>query len=813
MNLFKAIFCFSILIAFNATAQNYQIIDAISKEPISFAKIIPEKDKPVLTDIDGKFTLTAFDQKISVRAAMYLDTVISIYSWTENVLQLRPAMKAIQEVTVLPGINPADRIILNAIANRKKNHPMENDGFISKQYSKFTFDLDDATRKRLMDSSVLKKGDTILLKMRNFFQKQYIFMIENASRHFFEPPYREKEIIDAYKVSGFTDPIFSTFAQEMQSFHFYDNQVTLLGKQYVNPIAFGSLNRYLFVLEDTTINNSDTTYTIFYRPRKGKNFDGLTGRLFINTNGFAIEKVTSSPFITDTSGMVLDIIQEYAFTENTKWFPSKLSTTIEIYSAIADVESGYVAVVAGNVEKPKSYIVGKGATYIENVKFNPKELEKERFNNVATQTEIDADKVEESKWNDLRNNQLSNREKNTYVALDSIVKENKLDRLLKISKILATGKIPLGYFSLDMQRILNYNQFEGYRIGMGIETSEKLMKPVVLGGYVGYGFKDKALKYGGYSTIHLHRLSASKIDLYYQYDVAEVGGFQAIKSTNFLNNELARDLFVQNMAYKQKYGGAISTTIRSNMELKLDVNRQHIQSANNYSYLGKTEFDALISSFIWTWSIREKVNHLGTQRVPMGTKYPKLQLQFHKSWLPPNASLSTNYVDFYRCVFSIQQNVPITGIGKLSWSARAGIASQNAPLFFQLATPATAVNWSISVPNTFETVGVNEFYHKKMAAVFARFTFNAIRTKAKWNQPQFGLHYAYGIGDFSNKSDHAYSIRSMDLGYHEAGIFINGILVSNNTSIGLGSFYRFGSYQFSDWKKNLVPKIVIGVVF
>ncbi|NBX79973.1 MAG: hypothetical protein EBQ94_06260, partial [Flavobacteriales bacterium] len=717
------------------------------------------------------------------------------------------------EVTVLPGINPADRIIRNAINNRKKNHPMENDGFISKQYSKFTFDLDDATRKRLMDSSVLKKGDTTLLKMRQFFSNQYLFMIETASRHYFEPPYREKEIIDAYKVSGFTDPIFSTFAQEMQSFHFYDNQVTLLGKQYVNPIAFGSLNRYLFVLEDTTINNSDTTYTIFYRPRKAKNFDGLTGRLFINTNGFAIEKVTSSPFITDTSGIVLEIIQEYVFTENTKWFPSKLSTTIEIYSAIADVESGYVAVVAGDVKKPKSYIVGKGATYIENVKFNPKELEKERFNNVAIQTEIDADKVEESKWNDLRNNQLSKREKNTYVALDSIVKENKLDRLLKISKILATGKIPLGYINLDMQRIFTFNQFEGYRIGMGIETSEKLMKPVVLGGYIGYGFKDKAVKYGGYSTIHLHRLSASKIDLYYQYDVAEVGGFQPIKSSNFLNNELARDLFIQNMAYQQKYGGAISTTIRSNMELKLDVNRQHIQSANNYSYLGKTEFDALVSSFIWTWSIREKVNHLGTQRVPMGTKYPKLQVQFHKSWLPPNASLSANYVDFYRCVFSIQQNVPITGIGKLSWSARAGIASQNAPLFYQLATPATAVNWSISVPNTFETVGVNEFYHKKMAAVFARFTFNAIRTKAKWNQPQFGLHYAYGIGGFSNKSDHAYNIRSMDLGYHEAGIFINGILVSNNTSIGLGSFYRFGSYQFSDWKKNLVPKIVIGLVF
>jgi hypothetical protein len=306
-----------------------------------------------------------------------------------------------------------------------------------------------------MDSSVLKKGDTTLLKMRNFFGKQYLFMIENASRHYFEPPYKEKEIIEAYKVSGFTDPIFSTFAQEMQSFHFYDNQVSVLGKQYINPIAFGSLNRYLFVLEDSTFNTKDTTYTIFYRPRKGKNFEGLTGRLYINTNGFAIEKVTASPFISDTSGMALEIVQEYTFTENTKWFPSKLSTSIEIYTAVADVESGTVSVGAGGekVTKPKSYIVGRGSTYIDKVQFNPKELEKEKFNNVSTETAVNAEVTNDTKWNELRTNQLSEREKNTYTNLDSIVKTQKLDRFLALAKVLASGKIPLKYFNLNKKLI------------------------------------------------------------------------------------------------------------------------------------------------------------------------------------------------------------------------------------------------------------------------------------------------------------------------------------------------------------------------
>ena len=303
-------------------SQHYQVVDLFSKEVVPFAKVIPSIDKPLLTDMDGKFQLNVSEQEITIKASTYRDTTLKIYSWSETIIVLRPAYQNIQEVTVLPGENPAERIIKKAIENRKRNHPLENDGFISHQYSKFIFDIDPETRKRLMDSSILKKGDTTLLKMRNFFGKQYLFMIENASRHYFEPPYKEKEIIEAYKVSGFTDPIFSTFAQEMQSFHFYDNQVSVLGKQYINPIAFGSLNRYLFVLEDSTFNAKDTTYTIFYRPRKGKNFEGLTGRLYINTNGFAIEKVTASPYRSDTSGMALEIVQEYAFTENKKWFQS-----------------------------------------------------------------------------------------------------------------------------------------------------------------------------------------------------------------------------------------------------------------------------------------------------------------------------------------------------------------------------------------------------------------------------------------------------------------------------------------------------------
>jgi hypothetical protein len=795
------IYLILILIGLNsAYAQNLYLKDFYTSEPISFGKIYPEFEKPFLSDIDGKFNLTNANQRIAVKATSYRDTTITLTNG-DSIIFLIPNLKSLENVTVKPGINPAEVIMVKVIENRKKNHPLENDGFISKQYSKYIFDVDQETRKNIFDTIIFPKPDSNIMRARNFLDNQYFFITESASRHFFEPPYKEKEIIDAFKVSGISDPLFSTFAQEMQSFHFYENQVSVLGKQYVNPIAFGSLNRYLFVLEDSTFNQNDTTYTIYYRPRLNKNFDGLTGRLFINTNGYAIEKVVAEPYIRDTSGIDINIVQEYRFTNNTKWFPYKLSTTIDLKTAM---------ITYGKEKNQSGFLQGKGSTYIESVSFNPKELAKERFNNVSIQTSDKANKISDTTWNRLRQNELNSKELKTYHVVDSFAKAENLDKYLFFAKVLATGKIPVSFFNIDLKRVFNYNAYEKYRFGLGIETSEKLIKPLLFGVYFGYGTGDKTFKYGGYSTLFLNRKTETKLNLYIQSDVSEVGATKPFFSPGLFSNESLRYLFVSNMAMQEKYGATFSTTIRSNMGIQLDVNRHNLNFNNDYQYNGLSTFNALETSLIWSWNIREKVNLIGNQRVSMGTIYPRLQVQFDRGWIP------TDYIEFLsysRLNLSISQNVTVIGIGKLSWSFKGGIANGNVPLNYFFALQASRQNWSVSVPNSFETVGVNEFYHKKSASVFTRFTFNAIRTKAKWNQPQFGFHYAYGIGEFENKLEHNIEFKSMNKGLHEAGIFLNGLLTSGNSSIGLGSFYRFGYYSNEDWKKNIVPKIVVGFTF
>ena len=89
--------------------------------------------------------------------------------------------------------------------------------------------------------------------------------------------------------------------------------------------------------------NMDTTFTIFYRPRLGKTFSGMTGHLYINTNGYAIEKVIAEPY-KDSTGITLKIIQEYDLIDGKKWFPSKLTTEMDMRALKldSDLESAYV---------------------------------------------------------------------------------------------------------------------------------------------------------------------------------------------------------------------------------------------------------------------------------------------------------------------------------------------------------------------------------------------------------------------------------------------------------------------------------------
>lgn len=786
-----------LVLTFNLSAQEkFQVKDFATQESIPFVKIIPEGKPAVHADLDGYFSLDlAGISTFQLKFMGYRDTTIDVASLgaTREIFMTADAFM-FDEVKVIPGENPAHRIIDQVIANRKKNSPTENNSFQYDSYSKVYFTMDQQAIENIPENT----KDSTLIKIRDFFGSQYLFLLESSSTRQFMPPNRDKETINAYKVSGFTDPMFSTFANEMQSFSFYENQFQLLGKSYINPIALGGTRRYLFILEDTTIRGADTTFTISFRPRKGKNFDGLKGQLFINTNGFAIEKVISEPYESGKDALTVKVIQEYELIDGKKWFPVKLISEMGMPS------------IKLNTSLENASIIGKGSTYINNIVIDP-DLRKRDFGNTAVVTTFDAGKKSDKDWDSTRLYQLTEQEKKTYRVIDSISREYNFDQKLVLLTALADGKIPLGNFNLDIRRLISYNLYENYRFGVGLETSQKLMKKAVVGGYFGWATRDKEWKYGGFSEFKLYPKKDLKLRLVFQQDLVRRGGNEfRFEQAAFTSRDLYKQLYIKNMERQRLAEVMLSGYGIPSLKTALIANYQRISYTEGYQFYPDDplhKFDLAEAAVELAWQPREKVMQLGNRRVSLGSKFPRIAFKATKGI----SGIADSRYDYLRLHTEISQDVSIRGVGKFSWMISGSKTDGTVPLFLLYAANATGGQWRLSVVNTFETILPSTFFMDQQASLFTRLTLLGWKTKAKFFQPQLSVHHAIGFGSMRNADYHSMDFQTMNKGYYEGGIIVDKIYVSGFSGFGLGLFTNYGHYAQPRFEKNLMVKLSLSI--
>src|SRR5690606_36567181 len=100
----------------------------------------------------------------------------------------------------------------------------------------------------------------------------------------------------------------------------------------------------------------------------------------------------------------------------------------------------------------------------------------------------------------------------------------------------------------DITRLINFRDYEGFRLGLGLETSDKLSERFRVGGYFAYGFKDKMLKYGGYGKVTLFPKYFLDFEAKYQHDIVERGGVGMTNEAVVTKlNSLYRDMYIRQM--------------------------------------------------------------------------------------------------------------------------------------------------------------------------------------------------------------------------------------------------------------------------
>lgn len=810
-----------------------KVTDADTREPLAFVNlIIPGERSGVSTDIDGKFKITS-DEPIEKIQLTYVGYEPLLYSVppnkTENLtIFMKRKIIDLNEVIILPTINPAHRIIDSVLANRWQNDPEKLKSFSYTSYEKtiFTAKLDTmvSVQKDSLgnfsydtlfmaadnDTSFLNEegtvadttvADTSMAKLKDFFSKQDVAIMETVVERKFMAPDRNYENVKANRISGFQDPIFVFLVSQIQSTSFYREIFNILDKSYINPISTGSKNKYIFIIEDTLYTERlDTVFVISYRPRPNTNFDGLEGVLYINSNKWAIQNVIARP--ARLEGFQIRIQQKYEYIDNQQWFPVQLNT---------DILFARIQVAAGNY---RANFVGIGKSYIRDIVINP-ELVRRQFAVLGVDVDPDAHKMPDTYWNTYRIDTLSARDKRTYEYLDSIGREAKFDKIAGSFETLMNGKIPYKFIDIDLDKIAKYDAYQGFYLGLGAHTNAKLSRIFKVGGYFGFGFKDNNWKYGADGSVVLNRRNEVEFGLSYFDDVTETGGTKFFDDKdNFLTGQNWRNFLIEKENPTEDVSATLGFRMLRDFKVGLGFHVNTKDAIDNYrfgySVDGMTilqdvfNFTEITAGF--KFAFREKFIVTTRSRISMGTKYPIVWFQYTRGL---DGVLGGDY-GYDRFDLRVEKSFYIKYLGKTTLQLRAGLIDKSLPESNLYNGNGSYRFFIIYCPNSFGTMRMNEFLSDRYAALYFSHNFGKLLKRWEKFQPELVVMQNIGFGWLKyNENQYNVSYKTMEKGYYESGFSIDNLLNLRIYSLGFGAMYRWGPYTFPQFSDNISLKISI----
>lgn len=786
-----------------------KIMDSLSRQMVAFANLTLEDGKSgTTTEIEGNFSLIIpkeYKGLIYISHVSYNKLIVPLsYLQTHSAIFLIPGATQLNEVTIFSTEteNPAFRIIRQAVAHKKENDPASLKSYEYISYNKFLVTMSEPTQKA--DSVIIQlrsRPDSVKLKRK---QKQFLFFDSlTRTSHFFLSesvtekqvinPDKEKEKLLALQVSGYKSPLFTNVATDYQPFSFYKDNISLLGKDFINPVSRGTFSRYDFYLTDTTYLNQDTIYIIQFKPRTSKTFNGLKGMLSICTDGFAIKNVIATS--ADSLALTAIRIQQNYEKVDGHWFPSQINTDLDFHEYK----------IMGR------HLKAQHRSFFKEIKINP-ELKRSSFGDIST--ELALPKPEENKLllDRFRSNPLDKKETRTYTLLDSVMR--KLGWLDKAIEALATQAVPLGLLEFDLTKLSRVNRYESFRLGAGLYTSTRFSKWLRLGGYAGYGFRDQQWKYGGEVKFNFNLNKDFFMRFSYGKDIYETGSSHVIHEGQLLGRENFRTFVSSQYDRIEFYKGELGYRLMPDVHASVFVSRNEIQPTYNYNLLFNNE---LINRFFITemgitlrYVHSENYMSLRGKKIFLGQQLPVFTFSFVQA-APLFDGQNFNYTRFD---FTAKQLIKHRYGGKTNFFFTAGWLNGLAPygkLYNGRGSSATR-NF---VDNYFQTMGLYEFAATKYASVFLNHNFGNILLNKSFSKPELLLYQNMGIGQLENKDAHVgLTLQPFDKGFAESGIGLNNIFRGKYFNVaywGLGGavFYRYGAYTFAKPTDNLVWRLTV----
>ncbi|WP_299523553.1 DUF5686 and carboxypeptidase-like regulatory domain-containing protein [uncultured Lutibacter sp.] len=804
------------------------VVDSKTEQPLPFASVVTNTNFGTLTDIDGEFYIKAKNSfhQITISYVGYKSVTVPIAINDRFIsIKLEASVENLKEVLITAKENPALQIIRNAIKNKPRNNIEQSlNSFKFNTYNKILVTANPDSISGKIDSVfVVKKGekqfkklDSSNYKFKKDIDKQHLYISEKISEFQFQKGKKKKEVILASRMAGLKQPIYELLAITFQDFSFYNEVYVVAGTKYTNPIANNALKQYNYKILDTVSTENGNSILIYFKPKEKKEFLGIEGVLYIDMKSFAITKA-----MAELKGIVnIKAIQNYNYIEDYNiWFPNDMNIILKKGDNDENISLFGGAVKFSENKKNDSikntrkntpgditYFISTSTN--SNIKINTPVIVKQSASTM--QFNDDAHKQKEEFWDKFRTDSITERGKTTYIVLDSLAKEDKVDKKINLARNILKGYYPTKYINLNLGKIINLNNYEGLRVGFGGETNKNFSSKFEIESYVAYGTKDTDFKYSVGSSFRLNKETNTWFGANYTNDIKEAAALDFIAENTSFSPINPRNLNVSKFYNYKTVSAYLKHDIQPNLEAKLQLNSGDYKPLFEYQFISPTknlsEYKLTTATLGLQYNPKSEYMNSPVGKLTIKNEFPQFTFQLTKSF----ENLLESDFDFTQINFRVLHKFKQLRRATTHVLAEGGILFGDAPIshLYNSTPNYTFKNpWrkrvTLAGTNSFETMGYNEFISDRFVAVHLKHQITSFKITSKF-KPQLTLVTRAAIGNIDNATYHnGLEFKTLKKGYIESGLELNSLF----KGFGLSAFYRYGAYKNPEWSDNLALKL------
>ena len=399
------------------------------------------------------------------------------------------------------------------------------------------------------------------------------------------------------------------------------------------------------------------------------------------------------------------------------------------------------------------------------------------------------------------------------VQIDS-VKQDSVQKPF-LMQFIGDGYFPTKYFDFDLRYLVKFNQYEGFRTGLGGITNNNFSETYKIKGYTVYGFKDHTFKYSIGGGFRISPKRNTWIYAAYTSDLEETG------SSGFLTDKRLFQLFEPRLLNIDLFHKHISKTLNIEHQLfyrvvaETEFAIRKITPTYDYRYVlnsGETLSSYNVSSIKISaqWSPFSEIEYVNDQLRETSVGYPNFTIQYTNAINNVfNSDVSFSKLDariIHKMTHRNESNSEIILVG--------GYASGDAPLQYLYHAYPNNVNketimnrFSVAGITSFETMYFNEFFSDRFATLVLKHRLKPFAISPKF-QPQVVLLTKIAVGNMSDIDRHQnITFSTLEKGYTESGIEINKLILG----FGLSFAYRYGAYHLDNFQDNIAFKFTFNI--